>query len=198
MPFVLQSWVEEVGCKMQSILLSGLRAPDAPTQATKKCVRWLRGRCQLDADPQKQSYMQNVSMSCELIDAAMDECEYLPVHYVHHLADAFAVVAYHHPDERVREHAYYLHQQVAVELFHFKPESREEFISRHQDRPWRDVAILEAQPRAIPISPEADHPQKSMRMVGEPLGCVCEMKDRDWNPDTGVCATCGNRFRDFA
>ena len=34
--FVLQPWVAEVGLKMQSILLSGLRAPDQKTDAIKK------------------------------------------------------------------------------------------------------------------------------------------------------------------
>lgn len=48
---VLQEWVAKVGCKMQSILLSGFRAPDQHTVAVKKCVRWLRAQCQIDADP---------------------------------------------------------------------------------------------------------------------------------------------------
>lgn len=132
--YVLKGWVSNVGCKMQSILISGLRAPDAKTVATKKCVRWLRAQCQIDADPGKQSYMQGIEMTKELIDAAMDELEYLPVHYVHHLADSFAVTAYHHPDQDVTRLAFYLHCQVAVELFHFHPETRLEFLYRHEDK----------------------------------------------------------------
>jgi len=132
--FVLQPWVADVGLKMQSILLSGLRAPDASTKAVKLAVRWLRSKCQLDADPKKQSYMQTVDMNRRLIDPAMDELEYLPVHYVHHLADAFAVVAYHHPNELVAKMAYEFHEQVAVELFHFHPETKEEFLERHKDK----------------------------------------------------------------
>lgn len=131
---VLQEWVGKVGCKMQSILLSGFRAPDQQTVAVKKCVRWLRAQCQVDADPSKQSYMKSIEMSPKLIDAAMDELEYCPVHYVHHLADSFRVLAIHHPRSSVCAIAYYLHEQVAVELFHFHPESKEEFLHRHRDK----------------------------------------------------------------
>lgn len=131
--FVLQPWVSEIGLKMQSILLSGLRAPDVHTSAVKKCIRWLRGVTQIDADPKKQSYMQTVTMNPTLIEEAMDELEYLPVHYAHHFADAFAVVAYGHPNEQIRYYALSLHREVAVELFHFHPETREEFLNRHQD-----------------------------------------------------------------
>ena len=133
--FVLQEWVSTVGCKMQSILLSGFRAPDQSTVSVKRCVRWARAQCQINADPAKQSYMQDVEISRQMIDDAMDELEYCPVHYAHHLADSFAVLAYHHPDRvHVRDPALYLHHQVAVELFHFHPESREEFLHRHRDK----------------------------------------------------------------
>lgn len=132
--FVLQPWVATVGLKMQSILLSGLRAPDVKTTAIKKCVRWMRSNCQIDADPAKQSYMQTIAMNKELIDAAIDELEYLPCHYVHHFADAMAVMAYHHPDLKVQTHAYEIHYLVAEEIFHFVPESRETFLRRHKDK----------------------------------------------------------------
>lgn len=132
--YVLQDWVSDVGCKMQSILISGLRAPDQKTKAVKLIIRWLRGKCQINADPKKESYMQTITVSSKLIDEAMDELEYLPVHYVHHFADSLAVCAYHHQDEEVRNLCYYAHEQVAVELFHFHPESKQEFLERHTDK----------------------------------------------------------------
>lgn len=76
---------------MQSILLSGLRAPDLKTSAIKKCVRWMRGNCQIDADPAKQSYMQAIEMTDELIDAAINELEYTTVHYAHHFANGMLI-----------------------------------------------------------------------------------------------------------
>ncbi len=131
---VLQDWVNSVGLKMQSILLSGFRAPDTKTKGVKKCIRWMRGNCQIDADPKKQSYMQTIQMSKKLIDLAMDECEYLPVHFVHHFADSMVVMAYFHPDEETRQYAYWIHSLVAEELFHFKPETKDEFFERHRDK----------------------------------------------------------------
>ena len=132
--FVLQDWVAKVGLKMQSILLSGLRAPDQKTVGIKKCVRWMRAGCQIDADPAKQSYMQPIVMNEDLIQLAIDELEYTPCHYAHHFADAMAVVAYHHPNQEVRDCAYRLHYLVAEEIFHFAPESREVFMKRHEDK----------------------------------------------------------------
>ena len=131
---VLQDWVSKVGCKMQSILLSGFRAPDQHTSGAKKCVRWLRSKCQIDADPKKQSYMQTITMSDSLINTAIDELEYCSVHYAHHFADSFAVLAYHHPDKQVRYLALRIHILVATELFHFVPETREQFLHRHRDK----------------------------------------------------------------
>lgn len=31
----------------------------------------------------------------------------------------------------------------------------------------------------------------------ENLGCTCDLRDRTWNPCTGRCETCGNKFRDM-
>lgn len=132
--FVLQNWVSGVGCKMQSILISGLRAPDQYTKNTKKCIRWLRSKCQIDADPKKQSYMETVTIDDTVIDAAMDELEYCAVHYVHHFADSMAVLGYHHPSIDVCRTALKIHELVAVELFHFHPETRDEFLIRHEDK----------------------------------------------------------------
>jgi len=132
--FVLKIWVSTVGLKMQSILLSGLRAPDCSTKAVKRCVRWLRAQCQIDADPAKQSYMQTIELTEELIDQAIDELEYCTVHYTHHFADSFAVLAYFHPDPQISKKAFYIHKKVAEELFHFIPETQEQFLERHKDK----------------------------------------------------------------
>ena len=132
--FVLQPWVSEVGLKLQSILLSGLRAPDIKTTGVKKVVRWLRGLCQIDADPKKQSYMQTVVLNDDLVELAIDELEYLTCHYAHHFADSLRVVAEFHPDGAVRAQAWKLHFLVAEEIFHFVPETSEVFQQRHRDK----------------------------------------------------------------
>ena len=131
--FVLQEWVSGVGMKMQSILLSGLRAPDTKTSAVEKIVRWMRSCCQIDADPQKQSYMQTIEITNSLIEEAIGECEYLQVHYLHHLADALRVIAIQHPNMTFRFNALTIHNLIATELFHFHPETKMEFLERHKD-----------------------------------------------------------------
>ena len=114
-------------------MISGLRAPDQKTKGIKKCVRWLRSKCQIDADPKKQSYMETIKIT-DYIDMAIDELEYCAVHYAHHFADSLAVLAYHHPDPNVCKIALEIHTLVAVELFHFHPETEEEFLIRHADK----------------------------------------------------------------
>jgi len=133
MDSVLRPWVMAMPWKMQSILLSGLRAPDAPTDATKRLCRWMRGESQHNAHPAK-GYMQPQLLSKELINKCMDELEYLSCHYVHHFADAMAVIAYYHPGPSIAAFALAVHAEVAMEIFHFKPETMEEFIYRHRDR----------------------------------------------------------------
>lgn len=132
--FVLQPWVEQVGLKMQSILLSGLRAPDQKTVGIKKCIRWMRSKCQIDADPSKQSYMETIELSDEIILLAIDELEYTTCHFAHHFADSMAVLSYHHPHGEVSRLSYRIHFLVAEEIFHFKPETKEEFFERHKDK----------------------------------------------------------------
>lgn len=141
--FVLQPWVSEVGLKMQSILLSGLRAPDTKTSGVKKVVRWMRGLCQVDADPKKQSYMQTIVVNDDLVNTAIDELEYLTCHYAHHFADSLRVVSVFHPDPAVREQAYKIHFLVAEEIFHFVPESDAVFQKRHQDKMVEKLQTLE-------------------------------------------------------
>lgn len=160
MPVVLQRWVQNAPWKMQSILLSGLRAPDAATTAVKQICRWMRAEAQYNADPSK-GYMHKYPWMEELqhggfvartnavlfgiVDKAMDELEYLPCHYAHHFADALRVVAIYHPVERVREFADMVHTEVAVEIFHFKPESTYEFVERHKDKAAHAEVIQETE-----------------------------------------------------
>ncbi len=125
---VLQEWIMECGWKMQSILISGLRAPDFKTLVTKKICRWMRAVSQNNADPSK-GYMEPQAPEDLSIEQCMDELEYLPCHF----ADALRVIAIYHPVEGVRNFAGVVHCEVAVEIFHFKPETDKEFITRHKD-----------------------------------------------------------------
>ena len=154
MSSVLKPWVMEMPWKMQSILLSGLRAPDVKTDATKRICRWMRALTQNNADPSK-GYMEPQSMDQELLDKCMDELEYLPCHYVHHFADALRVLSLYYLDEAsypvtenahlvtaecsaIRSFAYRVHFYVAEEIFHFVPEDDGTFIHRHRDKTQHD------------------------------------------------------------
>lgn len=132
MSTVLQPWVEEMGWKMQSILLSGFRGPDtADLPAIKSVNRWLRTISQNNADPSKD-YMKPAPLPD--ISVLADELEWLSCHYVHHFADALRVVSLYHPDVQAQQIAGGLHTWIANELFHFKPETDEEFKHRHADK----------------------------------------------------------------
>jgi hypothetical protein len=132
---VFQDWYAKLPWKMQSIFVNGLRAPDVASKATKRVVRWLRVQSCHDADPKKPNcYMTAPIMNHALVTECVDELEYMACHYVHHLADAARVIAIYHPDEQVRGAAHFLHFLVAEEIFHFVPESDEQFIERHKDK----------------------------------------------------------------
>ncbi len=137
---VFLDWFSKNGWKMQSILVNGLRAPDAKTIGVKKCVRWMRTKVCNNADPTKPDcYMSAPPMNEELIQLAVDELEYLPCHYVHHLADAMRIISLFHPEAEVRGMAWRLHFLIAEEIFHFVPESDAAFLERHHDKVLPDL-----------------------------------------------------------
>lgn len=137
MKSVLQEWLEELPWKQQSILFSGLRGPDAPGCPHIKAVnRWMRTVTQHNADPSKQ-YMRKEPLPTPL--ELCEELEFLPVHYVHHLADALAVIAYGHPESDAAIKAAGYHYKIAEELFHFIPESPATFLLRHRDKVQPDA-----------------------------------------------------------
>ena len=133
MSSVLKSWVMNAGWKMQSILLSGLRAPDQKTDAVKRVCRWMRAVSQNNADPSK-GYMEPQVLGRELADRCLEELEYLPCHYAHHFADALRVIGIYHPDREISAFANYVHEEIAREIFHFEPEGIPEFVARHRDK----------------------------------------------------------------
>lgn len=129
---VLQVWVESIPWKQQSILISGMRGPDVGNvPAIKSVNRWMRIVSQQNADPSK-NYMMQAPLPTPADLCA--ELEWLPCHYVHHFADALAVIGYHHPSMEIRRSAYAFHAHIAEELFHFLPEQPWIFNWRHRDK----------------------------------------------------------------
>lgn len=144
---VFQDWFSKNGWKMQSIFVNGLRAPDVKTSGVKKWVRWMRTQTCHNADPHKPDcYMSAPKVSEELLQQALDELEYLTCHYVHHFADANRIIALFHPNQETRQWADRMHYQIADEIFHFKPETDDEFLDRHRDKVTEDYDINELEP----------------------------------------------------
>jgi hypothetical protein len=129
---VLQPWVEALGWKEQSILLSGFRGPDSGAWPHTKAVgRWLRRVSQNNADPSKD-YMREDKLPGEY--DLCDELEWQSGHFIHHIADALRVVSLRHPDSLVRAQAHVYHYTIAEEIFHFMPEPEVTFTERHRDK----------------------------------------------------------------
>lgn len=129
---VVQDWVAALPWKQQSILFSGLRGPDVGNVPNIKAVnRWMRTVSQYNADPSK-NYMRRAERPSAM--SVCEELEFLAVHYVHHFADALAVIAYGHSEEFEAEYAARLHYTIAEELFHFAPEHPAVFALRHRDK----------------------------------------------------------------
>jgi hypothetical protein len=146
---VLWPWVEQLPWKQQSILFSGLRGPDQDhLRAIKQVSKWMRAVSQRNADPTK-GYMNEPHglvgpptrgprvlkgvVVPELRDLEK-ELEHSSCHFVHHLADALAVIAYGHPEREVRKYAFSVHAYIAEEIFHFVPEHPRIFDWRHRDK----------------------------------------------------------------
>ena len=133
MSSVTLSWVQELPWKQQSILFSGLRGPDHDyCPNIKEVAKWMRSVTQENADPSKP-YMNEIFLPP--VEELEKELEHSPCHFVHHFADALAVIAYSHPDEGVRLIAFGYHYYIAEEIFHFVPESPDIFKWRHRDKP---------------------------------------------------------------
>ncbi len=140
---VLQSWLEGIPWKQQSILFSSLRGPDQERlHYIKTASRWMRSVTQNNADPNKP-YMNfgasttgqpTPSNTLPSADDLCAELEYCTVHFAHHFCDGLAVIAHHHPDKDVAEQAAKWHYFIAEELFHWTPEPRETFLLRHRDK----------------------------------------------------------------
>lgn len=129
---VLLTWVMRLPWKLQSILFSGLRGPDQDFLVKIKQVsKWLRMVTQNNADPSK-SYMNNIQLpEPSELDKELEHCT---CHFVHHFADALAIVAYYNPDGTQARFAALMHYHVAEEIFHFWPETPEYFARRHRDK----------------------------------------------------------------
>lgn len=149
MKSVLQDWVMDISLRQQGVLVIALRGPDGVCKEdpAKPIVRTLRalvmnsGRegkpmamnMQWLSDPfMSTAYVSNNSSWTITVNTFMDEWDAYNIHFLQHLAHAFAVVGIHHPIEYVRVNCWWFYEYTAHKL-HYHPETKEEIQQRLRD-----------------------------------------------------------------
>lgn len=130
---VLKDWVSE-NCtwKQQTVLMCALRGPDSSEKESdaKALSRLLRKIILKNADP-NQSFMRLGNIK-HTVPRFIDNIEHFPLHFVLHLAHAFEIIGYLHPEEDIRNTGQFIYFEI-VKSFHMKPETIEEMNSRLAD-----------------------------------------------------------------
>jgi len=134
MTSVLQDWVMELPLREQGTLLTAVRGgdtvPKLPFDSTERqLVGFLRYSFMVPADPREVgitgAFFQNRPPS----NWKASELGHYPLHWFAHLMHAYEVVAYRHPDPRVRTPAWNTYRALALSL-HLNVETREQMIER--------------------------------------------------------------------
>ena len=135
---VVQSWVEELPLRMQSVMLLGLRGPDHERcPEIKKMTRWLRGLVLRPANPHNVVQFMRAEPPERIKEKSLihRELEFVPMHYYTHLMHVLEVIGYRHPNEQIREHGLWLFFDMC-RLLHLPPESDAEFSERLRQFEW--------------------------------------------------------------
>jgi len=117
---------------MQTVINQGLRAPDSRFSPKVKIVaRWMRSVCLSNADKDHTFMCRKDSIpTWEELD---NEINYLTVHYVTHFIYALEIIAYKHPETKVRNNAMTLYAGLVKLQMHFEIESEEALDQRLAD-----------------------------------------------------------------
>lgn len=138
---VVQDWLSNIPLRMQSVLLLGLRGPDThKATEVKKFSRWLRGLVFVPGNPDNVAEfmrVENPPLIVEKSDVAK-ELEFCTQHYYSHLMHALEVVAYCHPDPKIKNVAFIRFEQMCL-LLHLPVESSKDFHNRLGMRAWPGI-----------------------------------------------------------
>lgn len=132
---VVQDWLARCSWKEQTVLLCGLRGPDAGANKTLKAwTRWLRSVVCKNAD-NSDRFMQPepVKLFTTIDKEDANLLNNLPLHYVTHLLHAVEVVAYRHPDHMVSAQAITMYDDGCMFL-HLSPEPKHAMTIRLADK----------------------------------------------------------------
>lgn len=95
---VLQSWVERIPLKAQSLLLLSLRGPDTHAcPEIKIIVKWMRGLTFKPGDPDNIEFMGARPNRIVEKGPAAKELEFCSVHYYSHLMHGLEVLGQYYP-----------------------------------------------------------------------------------------------------
>lgn len=134
MVFVFQEWLECLTWKEQTVLVLGLRGPDAGgSRDVKLIIRWLRSVVLKNAAP-KKTFMGETDFRQvnEIVDDSPLAFDMLPVHFFGHLLHTVEVIAYRHPDQCIRNTALNTYIELC-EFMHINQETDSEMTERLKD-----------------------------------------------------------------
>lgn len=157
---VLQDWVTRLTFMQQSSLLTAIRGPDdrAKYATPKMLLRWFRRNVLISAfegkvltDPFHDGGGSFTGPSLDAftstdwrkamkhhVDEYIKNLDAIPAHFQNHFRQAIQIVAYKHPDNKVREFWLMVYNKLVMEL-NLYPESEEDMDARLSDS--RDLWI---------------------------------------------------------
>lgn len=129
---VQHRWLSDISWKMQTVINQGLRAPDTHfCKNIKILCRWMRNIVLQNAD-KNHTFMceKNILPNVEEIE---HEINYCSVHFATHFLYAMEIIAYKHPDKKIREKAYSYYESIVKHQWHFNTETEDQLDNRLAD-----------------------------------------------------------------
>jgi len=129
---VQHAWLNSLDWKMQTVINQGMRAPDTHFCKGMKIVcRWIRTVVLQNADKDHTFMCSKIKLpSWEDLD---NEINYCSVHFATHFLYALEIIAYKHPEPKVKQKAMILYQGIVHYQMHFNPETQEQLDIRLAD-----------------------------------------------------------------
>lgn len=135
---VIQSWVNELTFKQQTVLLSSLRGCDGiyKEDLSKPLIRALRAVILKNAEMRSSVFM-NGSIDETTVNKFAEDFDQYCLHFVMHLIHAVEIIGYKHPEHSVRLQFCKAYYRLA-EALHLLPETPHHLEIRLADKPYTD------------------------------------------------------------
>jgi hypothetical protein len=134
---VLQDWVMELPLREQGTLLTGVRgcdtAPKDPSRLNapeRRLAAFLRYCFMTPADPREVDYEPGCFFqSMPPSGFRQSSIGHYPLHWVSHIMHGFEIVAYRHPDPKIKAQAMDIYREL-VHGLHLNVETFEQMVTR--------------------------------------------------------------------